>query len=220
MTNLSNSNNKDIIMRIRIVYLASLPILLAACAPIQYSGKQTSYDSVNQPSELVQGTGVESQDIVAMTDQMARDMLSNPILAGRTTPPRVIVDSEFFKNESSTRINKNLITDRLRVNLNRAASGRLFFINRENLEMINAERELKREKVTDKGTIGLSKTIAGVDFRLVGRIASHDAVDVNSGAQASYHQITFEMIDLEQGFTVWSGIYEFKKSTLDDVIYR
>ncbi|WP_261925627.1 penicillin-binding protein activator LpoB [Vibrio aestuarianus] len=155
-----------------------------------------------------------------MTDQMARDMLSNPVLAGRATPPRVIVDSEYFKNESSSRINKNLITDRLRINLNRAAAGRMFFINRENLDMLQAERKMKRDGTTDKGTTGMSKTLAGVDYRLVGRIASRDAVDTNSGAQSSYNQITFEMIDLEQGYTVWSGLYEFKKSTMDDVIYR
>ncbi|CAH8194418.1 CsgG/HfaB family protein [Vibrio aestuarianus] len=207
-------------MKLRTSLLIVAPLALSACAPVQYSGKQTSYDSVNQPSELVQGTGVESQDIVAMTDQMARDMLSNPVLAGRATPPRVIVDSEYFKNESSSRINKNLITDRLRINLNRAAAGRMFFINRENLDMLQAERKMKRDGTTDKGTTGMSKTLAGVDYRLVGRIASRDAVDTNSGAQSSYNQITFEMIDLEQGYTVWSGLYEFKKSTMDDVIYR
>lgn len=195
-------------------------LALSACAPVQYSGNQTTYDSINEPSKLVQGTGVESQDIVAMTDRMTRDMLSNPVLAARATPPRVIVDSEYFKNESSSRINKNLITDRLRVNLNRAAAGRMFFINRENMDMIQAEREMKRNGSTDGGTTGMSKTLAGVDYRLVGRIASRDAVDTNSGAQSSYNQITFEMIDLEQGYTVWSGLYEFKKSTMDDVIYR
>ena len=73
-----------------------------------------------------------------------RDMLTNPVLAGQTTPPRVIVDSQYFVNESTSRINTNSITDRLRVNLNRASNGRMVFVARQNVAMIEAERELKR----------------------------------------------------------------------------
>lgn len=50
-----------------------------------------------------------------MTDRMVRDMLSSPLLAGQANPPQVIIDSKYFRNESSQRINKNAITDRLRV---------------------------------------------------------------------------------------------------------
>ena len=195
-------------------------VVLTGCQSVNYNAQPTTYESTNQSSTLVQGTGVESQDIVAMTDKMARDMLSNPILAGKPTPPRVVVDSEYFKNESSTRINKNMITDRLRMNLNRAAASRMAFINRENLDMINAERKMKRDGQVDKGTLKAVSKPAGADYRLVGRISSLNAVDVNTNAQSSYHQIMFEMVDLEVGTIVWSGMYEFKKSTQDDVIYR
>lgn len=199
--------------------ILTLSIMMSGCS-VNYSGQPTVYDSVNQPSSLVQGAGVESQDIVAMTDKMARDMMSNSTLAGQAIPPSVIVDSEYFSNESSTRINKNMITDRLRINLNRAASGRILFINRENIDMINAERAMKRDNTVDAGSKKMVKQTAGADYRLVGRISSLNSVDVNSSAQSRYHQIMFEMVDLEQGIIVWSGLYEFKKSTQDDVIYR
>jgi len=199
--------------------ILTLSIMMSGCS-VNYSGQPTVYDSVNQPSSLVQGAGVESQDIVAMTDKMARDMMSNSTLASQAIPPSVIVDSEYFSNESSTRINKNMITDRLRINLNRAASGRILFINRENIDMINAERAMKRDNTVDAGSKKMVKQTAGADYRLVGRISSLDSVDVNSSAQSRYHQIMFEMVDLERGFIVWSGLYEFKKSTQDDVIYR
>ncbi len=203
-----------------LVLCTTLTLAITGCQDVNYNAKSTVYDSVNQPSGLVQGTGVESQDIVAMTDQMARDMMSTPVLAGQSVPPRVVVDSAYFSNESSSRINKNMITDRLRVNLNRASSGRMIFINRENLDMITSERDMKRDGTVDNGTKKLAKQMAGADYRLVGRISSLDSVDVNTSAQSKYHQIMFEMVDLEQGITVWSGLYEFKKSTQDDVIYR
>src|SRR5690606_9027156 len=110
-----------------------------------------------------------------------------------------------FTNESSSRINKNMITDRLRIELQRAAQGRMVFIGREYSGMVEAERELKRSGVTDAGTIRSTRGTAGADFRLVGRITSADAVDSSSALTSRYQQISFEMIDLEYGTAVWGG---------------
>lgn len=184
------------------------------------AGRATVYEDVRTSSSIVQGVGIESQDIVAMTDRMMRDMLSNQLLAGRAPAPRIIIDSQYFTNESSSRINKNMITDRLRIELQRAAQGRMVFIGREYSGMVEAERELKRTGVTDAGTIRSTRATAGADFRLAGRITSADAVDSSSGTASRYQQISFEMIDLEYGTVVWSGLYEFKKTAQDDIIYR
>ena len=56
----------------------------------------------------VSGVGVEGQDITAMTDQMMRDMLAEQIFADTGKRPRVIIDSEYFVNESSQAMNKRL----------------------------------------------------------------------------------------------------------------
>ena len=202
----------------------ALSVGLSACTPPQAinntAGKASVYNDVQAVAPGVAGVGIESQDIVSATDQMMRDMLTNPVLAGQSTPPRVIVDSQYFVNESTSRINTNSITDRLRVNLNRASNGRMVFVARQNVAMIEAERELKREGKVDGGTIRKTKATAGADYRLAGRITSMDAVSTSSGTNTRYTQITFEMIDLELGTIVWSGIYEFKKSSQDDVVYR
>ncbi|WP_027714810.1 membrane protein [Desulfuromonas sp. TF] len=183
------------------------------------AGRPTIYEDTTSTG-AVAGIGMESQDITSMTDQMVRDMLSNPILAGRNPAPRVIVDAEYFHNEGSTRINKNMITDRMRIDLNRSANGRMVFIGRHFSDMVAKERELKREGMVTEGTIGSAKAQAGADFRLGGRITTQDAVRASSGMASRYHLITFEMIDLETGIIVWSGMYEFKKSAQDDVVYR
>lgn len=205
-----------------VIALASAAILSGCVNSVNNSrGSATPYvDPQAIAPGVSSGVGIDSQDIVSATDQMMRDMLSNPVLAGQSSPPRVIVDSKYFYNESTTRINVNTITDRLRINLNRAANGRMIFVGRQNVNMVEAERELKRSGVVDGGTIRKTQATAGADYRLSGRITSLDAVSNRTGAASRYTQMTFEMIDLELGTIVWSGLYEFKKAGSEDVMYR
>jgi PBP1b-binding outer membrane lipoprotein LpoB len=182
-------------------------------------GKPTVYEDATT-SGRVSGVGIESQDIVAITDQMMRDMLANPMLVNRSTPPRIIIDNEYLRNESTSVINTNMLTDRLRIELNRAANGRMVFVGRHYADMVQHERDLKRDGMVDGGTIRKTAAPAGADFRLGGRITSLDALDRNSGSQSRYSQISFEMVDMELGTIVWSGLYEMRKAAQDNVIYR
>ena len=198
-------------------------VLIVACsgcatAPNANGSKVTEIDpSVRGP---VASTGIESQDIMAMTDMMMRDLMSTPSLAKQDVPPRIVMDSSKFINESTQAINKNLIVDRLRVGLNRAAKGRMMFLSRENLQAVKDARDAKREGLTDVGTTGLAKAVAGEDYALTGRIASADSRNNKSGMQQRYMQITFEILDMETGAILWSNQYEFAKAAADDVVYR
>lgn len=196
--------------------------MLAGCAGSRIDnvrGTPTVYEDVGS-SGRVQGVGIESQDVVSMTDEMMRDMLSNPLLAGQSRSPRIIIDNEYFSNESSSIINTNLLTDRLRVGLNRAANGRMVFVGRHFSDMVAKERALKRSGAVDGGTIRSTAATAGADYRLGGRIASLDAMDRDDQMRSRYHQVTFEMIDLELGTIVWNGAYEMKKAAQSNVLYR
>jgi penicillin-binding protein activator len=64
---------------------------------------------------LLSGAGIEGHDIVSMTDQMMRDMLANPTLVRCKIPPRVLIDSGYFKSTGAHAINRALITNRLRI---------------------------------------------------------------------------------------------------------
>ena len=176
--------------------------------------------SDSHSSGPITGVGIESQDIISMVDRMMRDMLTNSTLAGRSSPARIVIDAEYFKNESSSIINKNIITDLLRTELNRAAAGRMIFLGRHYADMTENERDLEREGIVTGGTQGSTKDALGYDYRLGGRIASIDAVDSKSGIASRYHQITFEMIERGTGTIVWGGTYQFKKSAQDDIVYR
>lgn len=208
---------------IKNILVAAAILSLTGCANYAVdnsAGRATVYEDTGTVSNTVSGVGIESQDILSVTDKMVRDMMSSYQLLVRDTPARVIIDSEYFVNESSSVVNKNLMTDRLRISLNRASKGRLVFVGRHYADMVNKERELKRSGIVDAGTIRKTQATAGADFRLGGRIASLDAMDTASQAKSRYTQIIFELVDLEYGTIVWSDIYEFKKSSQDDVVYR
>jgi len=210
-------------------YRSAIRILamVASLAAFPSGGSAHSRDAAEAAHDIdpgtrgpVAGIGIEQQDIVAMADKMTRDMLGTAVIANRATPPRVIIDSAYFTNESMQRINKNLITDRLRVSLNRSASGHIVFLARQNAAMIEEERALKREGVTDVGTTGMTHAQFGADYRLTGNIASEDSRDPKTGTMQRFTQITFEMVDLESGAIVWSNSYDVARAATDDIIYR
>ena len=205
--------------------LISLSFWLAGCSTTTSRpdntgrGRATRYEAPDTPGQ-VGGVGLESQDVVSVADRMVRDILSNAQIAGRGTPPRVVIDSEYFRNESSSTINKNLLTDRLRVDLVRAANGKLVFLARHQADSVEDERKLEEDGVVTSGTQGKTKPALGYDYRLGGRIASMDAIDSKSGLKSRYHQITFELIERGSGQIIWANKYEFKKTAQDDVIFR
>jgi len=203
--------------------LAHLVSLLSACVttvPVQNAAGIPAREIDPSTVGPVSGVGVEGRDFVAMTDQMIRDMLGNRTLAGRDKAPRIVIDSQFFKVGGSQAINRDLITERLRVNLNRAAQGRMSFIDRTHLDAIERERDLKRQGVTDSGTVGMTRAVAGSDYLLRGAISSQDSRSARSGMTQRYNQISFEMVDVESSEIVWSGLYEFSRAAADDVVYR
>ncbi len=204
----------------------ALPVLLlAGCSTTHTTrvdrggGRPTAYEDPSSPGRVV-GTGIEAQDIVSATDQIMRDMLASATIVGRGGIPRVVIDAQYFRNESSQIINKNLLTDRLRTELMRAANGRMTFLAREAADMTEEERALEKDGVVTGGTQGQTKPALGYDYRLGGRIASLDAVDARTGRKSRYFQITFELVERGTGAIVWSGAYEFRKTAQDDILYR
>src|ERR1700757_1323821 len=55
---------------------------------------------------FVAGTGIESQDIVRVTDKMARSILAIPQIANATSPPVIVLDP--VQNQTRFPINKDL----------------------------------------------------------------------------------------------------------------
>jgi len=167
---------------------------------------------------VVDGVGIASRDIASMADIAIRDLLTRPDIVNRPIPPRIVVEGEFFRNQSSQRIDRDMITDSLRVQLNRAAAGRLRFVNRETLMAVDRERSLKDEGVTDGGTTARRQMMAA-DYQLIGKITSLDARNTGSGTYQRRTQIIFELLDLETTEIVWTGEpYVILRASDEDIV--
>ncbi|WP_029045341.1 hypothetical protein [Cupriavidus sp. amp6] len=109
-----------------------LPALLAGClatAPNAAGVAATDLDAGRKGP--VSGVGPEGHDIVSMSDLMMRDILAQARFApgpdGKR--PRIALDSAYFVSDSAQPMDRQLIVDRLRINLDRAAQARIQFIS-------------------------------------------------------------------------------------------
>lgn len=206
------------------IYLLAVAIFATSLAASGADARKRATQSMDldpQSRGAVSGIGIESRDIDSMADQVVRELMSRPDLVGGTTPPRVVVDSEKFSNNSSQRIDRDMITDNLRASLNRAAAGRIRFVSRESMDIIMRERELKRSGTADVGTRGMTRAVAGLDFTLIGKMTSLDQRDSRSGMMQRRTQVVFELVDMETGELPWtSAPYIILRAAGDDVIYR
>lgn len=178
------------------------------------SARNPKYVPIDQTTPGSRQLGIESQDIVAMTDRIMRDMMTSH-LANSQTIPVVIMDETYFVNDSSQPLNKHLIVDRLRNGLFRAADGRMRFLARHQQDMVDDEQYLREIGAVD-GEVKWTQPTA--DFRLSGRFQNL-AGGSAYGHRDNYVQVLFEMIDLNNGELVYSGMYEFKKAMLEDRLY-
>jgi len=209
-------------MRIKyfgIPIFSALILLCTACTTLttrveNEPGRETHYEDPDTPGK-VKVVDIESQDIISLTDKMMRDILANPFWVTKVSPgekmlsPRIIVDKECFKNQGASDLNLNMITDRLRVELTRAAKGRMVFLARHLAIMVEKERVLKDQGIVTQDDSSKKSLPLGADYRLCGNITTLDKI---SGDKMSrFTQITMEFVNLTTGVISWSGIYSFRK---------
>ena len=91
---------------------------------------------------FVAGTGIESQDLVAVTEKMGRSILGIPEIANAQSTPRIVLEP--VVNESRFPINKDIFLTRIRTQLNSKSSGKVRFLARENMAALEKKRSLKQ----------------------------------------------------------------------------
>ena len=156
------------------------------------------------------GLGIESHNIEQITLQMVSNLLESDFYKQSKKPPVIILEGEYFINESSQIINTNLLADKMRVSLLRKTKGKIRFVTRANLKILIKEAE----------TSGKDIDLIEADYRIVARISSISKVSNKTGVKSNYFQFAMELLDLSSGSLVWANIYDFKKIGADDSIYR
>lgn len=165
---------------------------------------------------FVAGTGVESQDLVAVTDKMARSMLGIPEIANAQGIPRVVLEPVI--NETRFPISKDIFLTRIRTELNRNARGKVRFLARERMDALEYERDLKQSgQVTSNSDPNIVE-FKGADFFLTGKLQG--LTTRTAQGTSDYVLYSFQLIDARTSDIVWEDAAEIKKQGLEDAAYR
>src|SRR6058998_397898 len=165
---------------------------------------------------FVAGTGVESQDLVAVTDKMARSILDTPQIKSAQHPPVVVLDPEV--NETRFPINKDMFLTRIRVQLTSKASNKVQFLARDRMAALEKERDLKRSGQVTSSSDPNVVEFKGADFFLTGKLQS--LTTRNSRGTSDYVLYSFQLVDARTSAIVWEDFAEIKKQGLEDAAYR
>ncbi len=164
----------------------------------------------------VAGTGIESQDMVVVTDKMARSILSIPQIANAATPPIVVLDP--VENKTRFPINKDLFLTRIRSELNKKSFGKVTFLARDRMAALEKERNLKREGAITANSDPGKQEFKGADYFLTGSL---EGMSTRTKAGTSdYILYAFQLIDVRTSAIVWEDNAEIKKQGLEDAAYR
>jgi len=165
---------------------------------------------------FVAGTGVESQDLVAVTDKMARSILDTPQVRNAHSPPVVVLDP--VMNETRFPINKDMFLTRIQVLLNSKCEKKVQFLARDRLAALERERDLKRSGQVTSSSDPNVVEFKGGDFLLTGKLQS--LTTRNSRGISDYVLYSFELVDARTTAIVWQDFAEIKKQGLEDAAYR
>jgi len=198
--------------------IAAVAALAAGCASHGVknpSGVPVTHLNADEQG-FVAGTGPESQDLVHVTDKMARSILAIPQIANAPMPPTVVLQP--VENQTRFPINKDIFLTRIRAQLNAGARGKVMFLARNQMEALEKERNLKREGAVTASSDPTVQEFKGADYFLTGSL---QGLSTRTAAGTSdYILYDFHLIDARTSVMVWEDSAEMKKQGLEDAAYR
>ncbi len=195
------------------MFSAATLLVLASCA----SAPEPSVRYVS-PGEQgrVAVTGIESQDIAAASQQAAASFLQLPRISQSPIPPIVIITP--VTNRSSSPIDTNLYTSKLRGSLMQHGGGRVRFLARDASAATNErEQQLRESGAVQPGGTSAGRVAATYDYLLTAEIQGI-ATASREGA-SDYFLVSFKLVDFND-LLVWENQYEIKKEGRESGVYR
>jgi penicillin-binding protein activator len=187
-----------------------LALAIAGCA-----GPDKSHTRTIMPDQDdgIGGTGVESTDVRTASRTMAAALLELPEIAKAAQPPTVALLP--VKNSTRFVFNKDILTRKIRIELNEQARGKIRFLARERLDEVMDERAAKRDKFFE-GKAGGS--LLGADYYLTGELMGLSKA--TQGDRSDYIIMSFQLIDTETSEILWESDYEVKRVGEAGVVYQ
>jgi penicillin-binding protein activator len=198
--------------------VAIAALLLAGCASTGVKNPSGVSVTEMRPDErgFVAGTGAESGDIVAVTELIAREILSIPEIANAQGTPRVVLEP--VENNTRFAINKDMFLDRIQGLLNRNSRNKVRFLARSNMAALERERQMKQSGQVTASSDPNVQEFKGADYFLTGKLNSHTTR--TSGGVSDYMMYSFRLIDARTSDIVYENFHEVKKQGLEDAAYR
>ncbi|MEK6564039.1 MAG: penicillin-binding protein activator LpoB [Candidatus Omnitrophota bacterium] len=189
-------------------FLLTLTLSSCASVPISHSTVILPDDDDN-----LGGTGIESTDIMTVARKMALSILEIPEVMNAKGTPRIAILP--VKNNTRFIINKDIFTQKIRIELNKNATGKVRFLARDRIEDVLKEREAKRKNLV---TASKEDDLLGVDLYLTGELTGLSKAA--SGNRSDYVLMAFQLIDAENSDIVWEDSYEIKRVGEAGVAYQ
>lgn len=193
-----------------LVPLVLLTLILSSCATVPVSHSTTI---LPDNDDNLGGTGIESTDILTVSRKMALSILEVPEIMKANGVPRIALLP--VKNNTRFIINKDIFTQKIRIELNKNTSGKVRFLARDRIDDILKERQAKRN---DLVTASKEGDLAGVDFYLTGELTGLSKAA--SSSRSDYILMAFQLIDAETSDIIWEDSYEIKRVGEAGVAYQ
>ncbi len=193
--------------------------LLAGCntsAGVQQPAGRPVVEMRPDEKGIVQGTGIESQDIVNVTDKMARSIVGIPEIARAPAKPYIVLEP--VVNETRFPINKDIFLTRIRTQLNSKAAGQVSFLDREMMKTLERERALKQSGQVTASADPRVVEFRGADYFLTGKLQGQTTR--TSQGTSDYVLYSFRLTNARTSEIVWEDSAEIKKQGLEDAAYR
>ena len=165
---------------------------------------------------FVTGTGIESQDLVSVTDKMARSLVNTPEINDFPGMPRIVLDPVI--NNTRFPIQQGIFLTRIRSLLNSRTRGKMRFLARERMDALRAEREMKRTGELTSSSDPDVQEFKGADFFLTGKLDGQTTR--TSAGTSDYVLYSFQLIDARTAEIIWEDFSELKEQGLEDASYR
>src|SRR5208283_4947231 len=193
---------------------AAMLALLSGCASSGVknpSGVPVTHMNADEQG-FVAGTGMESQDLVMVTDKMSRSILAIPQIASAATPPTIVLEP--VDNQTRFPINKDIFLTRIRAQLNSKAHGKVMFLARSEMAALEQERNRKRQGAVTASSDPNIQEFKGADYFLTGSL---QGLSTRTAAGTSdYILYDFRLIDARTSAIVWEDSAEMKKQGLEE----
>ena len=180
-------------------------LLLSGCSQPGYSAYRPGISSF-QPGDQ----GLQSRDLVDMTNRLAADLLKIPEIA--QNPNKVIIVMTGIDNKTSQPWqNDQIYLARMRALLNQYARNRIAFV----IQPQQLQQLQQQELGSTGGGFGQSsRGQAPRNTRLIPQYALKGVFYNLPNSATTYYLCTFQLVNLQTGEVTWEGHYETRTLNL------